>query len=81
MLPEFLAVRAKASVSFIREEIEVFPDFFFFFSKFLRSHQLFYWSLWSVSVARGIILNNYKQMENPQCCLTRMYPVILDTPE
>lgn len=69
MLLEFLAGRAEASLSFIWEEIEVFPNFFF--SKFLHSHQLFYWSLWSVSVARGIILNNYKQMENLQCCLAR----------
>lgn len=71
MLPEFLSGRAEDSVSFIWEEIEVFPDLFSFFSpKFLCSHQLFCWSLCSVSVARGIMLNNYKQMENPQYCLT-----------
>lgn len=70
MLPEFLAGRAETSVSFFQGEIEVFPDFFF--SKFLCSHQLFYWCLCCVSVARDIILNNYKQMENPQRCLTRV---------
>lgn len=31
MLPEFLAGRAEASVSFFQEEIEVVPGFFIFF--------------------------------------------------